>query len=1698
MRLRNRIFSLAVASVILASNVMPTIVTARSTLTWPGESGKPLPGSETPRPPYSGNPNPGGSRTETQNFVEPKDPDIHITVEIPPPVANTVVLNLAKFNLRALPYEMELMKENLKLTAEYQYGDLIHFHEDPIGMNTNQRPYIQFEQQLIRDGIVRHPNDVWYRTWSNAEGRWFSFSRGRDFHYNEDDLVERTQFLGTLGRVSGVKDSVNLVSKSSATTIADTDGATKQVRGRQELTKTPYFKQVHGNVDVGESIVLVDYTDAEYSTVKMDNIYKPYLNELININVIDESEIVGTPDKVEFESSGDNPLVGDKENGNYIDEDKLEEATQNKSLHSNALGEIRRSSFVNGHVDLIRHNYDSITVSTPPKNPESSKDWNWEVQETLTGIDRGAILPKYNYTGEYELKEDITGTYYDENTTYEAQVPQLMKNEKITHLDALMYIYKYLWYHEKEFTLNEMEVNTVTSLYGIQFAGYSPEEQKALKYLIAKGIVDPNEDNLEILQESLTYEDMVKYIFRLNYEDKRFDFKNLALSAEDIKMANEGYVQDQFRFTKEVDTELTQMLDEAEKRAVQADDARGRQTVFLEIPNQQFAISNYVLTDWEDRGIMYETIPIKMNGKVYARARVPRFLNKTDMLVLRGPALYGNQFQFTLTEWEDGGIYDLTETRGGHYRKTGSSGTGSLEASARVNHYLGGDVYFTVDPTKATTYKKEDLFVSGALNPKLSETFELKDGKLYFKGVNTVEEFKAIATNIVPPPNLSANDVTFMGYTKLSANGIKVSMIRDLDMEKLGVKVLEDNVLHNSKLDTYGYLDPRTHTLYYGNTVVRYEPGTLMVEGIPGKEATLYNLDIVKTMLSKAESNGSIANEIITLLPDDQRMEVINKSGEQYDSVYMHPTPNNANGDWWLNSATLGKKNSNIIYFRDMNNGNFSMYINYRAKNHQRDKSKMENDNGFEKFIDMMKTEGNDPHTGVNPIFQSILGFKGNFTSDRYNYGITLLHPSKEGGGKDNAYNLEKQKENFYKLMNMFTSKKQAEEFIGSLANTDQFGSIVMPDSIGSSGETVNQFRDKNRKKENDIQRDSVFLGGQEVVREGANATERADLPAKFFNNNLYFRFTNAPKFSSINISKYRFLDTLTFLYKLDSNKKEMRIIEEKINYDNAAVGYIPLEDWPETAPISKTWKKEDKIVLRLSTSSRLSNEEKPYIFDRIKAFNSDNNQARVIISVDNDRTHQQSLLTIYNGLKDASVTFKNSMEGNILDRRFRNNSEALKHFLGKSVEGSNNILGATVTGAGAWKGFLNKVPLLNRVYVSEKMLVDENKPFKMKKGKTYIIDPLYLIPSGTQLVNVGKDDYFKGEFSKGTNNYKLETSINPRPRVELNDHFDLVNQSLAQLMAEVPVKDIKMGSTLQLPTGIQLLALGNSEFMIMKGEEVGKNIDSEEVLLWKYLSHLSAKSGSTLNTLNGVEELRLPTEQELSGTAQGDIQTLVKQDNLLFNGKVAYTNNNQLNSGKVNWRQKVTKDKNLDGNANMFPVVKLNGSVASSKLRNLDEEGEKGLYILRDVGMSVDGSFVDYLRDGIINVNSPMLSGSDLGERPIDDNAIEIFDIHAMLTLLSKMLLMAWYSLPLILILVGLTGVMMTIFWSTGQVQNFFRRYMADETTYKVLSFLTFFSAEDMMNLRLGASLGKSVLVTVVGIVWWSLTRGHLLSLLR
>lgn len=123
---------------------------------------------------------------------------------------------------------------------------------------------------------------------------------------------------------------------------------------------------------------------------------------------------------------------------------------------------------------------------------------------------------------------------------------QYFNNEEITLADAYVLVYKYLKTSDTDSKITQQESDYITSIYGLDFANLLEEECNAVKYLIAKGIIDP--ENSDILNCATTQLDnyyAIDLIYHVLNKEARFKL-NPVLTENQQDMLQRGYAQNTY------------------------------------------------------------------------------------------------------------------------------------------------------------------------------------------------------------------------------------------------------------------------------------------------------------------------------------------------------------------------------------------------------------------------------------------------------------------------------------------------------------------------------------------------------------------------------------------------------------------------------------------------------------------------------------------------------------------------------------------------------------------------------------------------------------------------------------------------------------------------------------------------------------------------------------------------------------------------------------------------------------------------------------------------------------------------------------------------------------------------------------------------------------------------------------------------
>lgn len=137
--------------------------------------------------------------------------------------------------------------------------------------------------------------------------------------------------------------------------------------------------------------------------------------------------------------------------------------------------------------------------------------------------------------GVSKSKTELSGSF-----TYNPDY-QYFVNEDISYVDAVVYTYKAINAYADE-KLSQREVDTIMSMYSVNYGNLNKEEKTALNYLIAKGIIDGDNSAKYTSIENITVEDAIVMMYRVANPSARLTFKTV-FETTDESMLDMGYGQ---------------------------------------------------------------------------------------------------------------------------------------------------------------------------------------------------------------------------------------------------------------------------------------------------------------------------------------------------------------------------------------------------------------------------------------------------------------------------------------------------------------------------------------------------------------------------------------------------------------------------------------------------------------------------------------------------------------------------------------------------------------------------------------------------------------------------------------------------------------------------------------------------------------------------------------------------------------------------------------------------------------------------------------------------------------------------------------------------------------------------------------------------------------------------------------------------
>lgn len=143
----------------------------------------------------------------------------------------------------------------------------------------------------------------------------------------------------------------------------------------------------------------------------------------------------------------------------------------------------------------------------------------------------------------------------------DSRTPSYFNEESIKVIDAYRLVEKFLRMSEKD--MSSMEASIVSYKYGAKLANLSEEDQSTVSFLIAKGIVDfEDESEYTSVYDNFTYEKAYSLLYRVANSDARVNFSEVQLTDGESFWQQKGYTADDVYIYQEGAVPEIRVLDE--------------------------------------------------------------------------------------------------------------------------------------------------------------------------------------------------------------------------------------------------------------------------------------------------------------------------------------------------------------------------------------------------------------------------------------------------------------------------------------------------------------------------------------------------------------------------------------------------------------------------------------------------------------------------------------------------------------------------------------------------------------------------------------------------------------------------------------------------------------------------------------------------------------------------------------------------------------------------------------------------------------------------------------------------------------------------------------------------------------------------------------------------------------------------------
>ena len=461
-------------------------------------------------------------------------------------------LDVAKFKYTPNTFKSDYkpdIREKLSELPEYKFADIIEYEDFGDGqrkqvvtspdtpldynhkltyliknniINRNSKYFIGDKGAIIGEGTTSDPKvDNSTKSKAEIEGKY----------YDGKTKMSKTDFLVEILKLEEPITSRIILTQSRYKRI---DENLKNVYVDREPIETSPYQRMMGELgidNVQNDVIINHGVFNETSILVTNDVVEQYIDKAVSKNIISLDDIINT---------------AGTEGASYLD--------TNGSLVDPAWR----------NTTPIRQYYNEVQLSSKEIEEDRMKDGQYPkklmdylgvVKELVEVEDESSLASTYPWGNsfKYSVSDCQFGNPFNKTPLEISKKPsytidstngyRYFKNEEITLLEAYVLAYKYLKTTEDEVKLTQDEVDFINSTYNLNLGYITPEEKKAVEYLIAKGIIDGNKEGLNLaVSTPLINEDAIDILYRIHNKSFRITFKP-NLTDTDKEMLKRGFSQ---------------------------------------------------------------------------------------------------------------------------------------------------------------------------------------------------------------------------------------------------------------------------------------------------------------------------------------------------------------------------------------------------------------------------------------------------------------------------------------------------------------------------------------------------------------------------------------------------------------------------------------------------------------------------------------------------------------------------------------------------------------------------------------------------------------------------------------------------------------------------------------------------------------------------------------------------------------------------------------------------------------------------------------------------------------------------------------------------------------------------------------------------------------------------------------------------